>query len=254
MPRTIIAANWKVNKTIQESLDFIDALKQNMTDPGNVEVVICPPLTAIRPVKDKLGNTPVRVGAQNMFWKDACAYTGEVSARMLKEAGCEYVIVGHSERREHFGETDWVVNKKLGAALESGLQVILCVGETLKDRKSQLTFSVIDTQLKKGLQNISGELMANCVIAYEPVWAIGTGVNASPEQAQEVHEFIRETVLKLYNANVADELSILYGGSVKVENIEVLMAEKSINGALIGGASLDVKSFSEIIKLSQKEG
>ncbi len=236
MPKTIIAANWKMNKTSSQAQEFITQLQKELESPdeSDKEVIICPNDTLLHLFKD----SGLNYGAQNMYSEEEGAFTGETSPLMLKELGCQYVIIGHSERRQYFGETNQSVNKKLKLALKHGLKPIFCVGETLEQREAGKTQQVVETQIKEGLYNLQATSY-NLVIAYEPVWAIGTGKTAAPEQAQEVHAQIR--------ALATSETSILYGGSVKPANISQLMAQKDINGALVGGASLDVESFIQII-------
>ncbi|MFH1781901.1 MAG: triose-phosphate isomerase [Patescibacteria group bacterium] len=231
MPKKILAANWKMNKTSSEVQEFLEKFKQNQF-PSDREIVICPPY----PYLPLLKETGFKYGAENMYWEDEGAFTGEISAKMLKNLGCEYVILGHSERREYFKETDEDVNKKVKKALESGLTPIFCLGESEQQREEGKTQEIIKNQLENGLKGINDYKVI--VVAYEPIWAIGTGKTATPEQAQEVHAQIREFV--------GEETSILYGGSVKSANISELMAQKDINGGLVGGASLDPEEFAQI--------
>lgn len=233
MPKTILAANWKMNKTQAEAQNFIQELSKTAFKPDR-EVVLCPPFTALNALS---GIKEVKLGAQNMHFEENGAFTGEISAAMLKELGCTYVLIGHSERRQLFGETDELINKKIIAAVNHGLIPVFCLGETLAQRESGETMQVITTQLKQGLTGIN--YINKLVIAYEPVWAIGTGKTATPQEAQEVHALIR-------SLTTADT-SILYGGSVKPENISSLMAQPDINGALVGGASLKAEDFIKII-------
>lgn len=232
MPQTIIAANWKMNKTALEAEEFLNQLK-NAELKHDRTAVICPPFTLLPLFK----GGEVKYGGQNIYWEEEGAFTGEISALMLKDLGCRYVIIGHSERRQFFGETDETVNKKLKKSLEHNLIPIFCVGESLEQRQANETIQIIEKQIKKGLDGI--EDLSSIVVAYEPVWAIGTGQTATPEQAQEVHAQIRQLT--------TPETSILYGGSVKPENAAELMQQPDINGALIGGASLEVESFIKII-------
>ncbi len=244
MVKPIIAANWKMNKTVRESVDFINELVRELSGSkitDEREVVVAPPFTAIYAASCAARGSAVRISAQNMYWEKEGAFTGEVSAPMLVESGCEYVILGHSERRHIFGETDEQINRKILKALEHKLKPIFCVGETLDERKAEQTFKVIERQLKGGLDRLSAEDMKRTVIAYEPVWAIGTGVTATPEQAEEVHQFIRKQIKSA-------EVPILYGGSVNPANIGSLMAQPNINGGLVGGASLKVDSFLKLIR------
>jgi triosephosphate isomerase len=246
--KPLIAGNWKLNKTIREAIDLVTLLKRKLTDFQSVEVVVCPPFMAISEVSDALLESDIQVGAQDIYWEDKGAFTGEVSAPLVKEAGADFVIIGHSERRQFFGETNQTVNKKTKAALNNGLTPIVCVGETLAEREADKTFEVIDEQLKGAFLDFGPEDIQNLVIAYEPVWAIGTGKVATPAQAQEVHAFIRGQISKTFGENPAQVLRILYGGSVKPDNIASLLAEADIDGALVGGASLEANGFSEMVK------
>jgi triosephosphate isomerase len=213
-----------------------------------VDIMIAPTYTALVPVFEVIQNSPVALGAQNLFWENEGAYTGEISAAMLKSVGCQYGIIGHSERRQYFGETDETVNKKIQAAIQVGLKPVFCVGETEEERESEQTLSVLDKQVKKGLEALASDQLDTLIIAYEPVWAIGTGKTATDDQAQEVHQFIRSLVEKNFNNALSASIRILYGGSVKPENIAGLMSMPDIDGALVGGASLDAESFSKIIR------
>ncbi len=250
MRRPIIAGNWKLNLTEREAVDLVTALRNGFVDVCEVDIVVCPVVTAIPVVHDVLMDSDIAVGAQNCYWEDAGAFTGEISAPLLKEIGVEYVIIGHSERRQYFGETNETVNKKIRAVLRHGLTPIVCVGEVLADREANKTFEVIRTQCKESLAGLGAADMKKIVIAYEPVWAIGTGRTATPAQAQEVHQFIRELLLKGWGEEVAQTSRIQYGGSVKPENIADLMAQPDIDGALVGGASLKADSFIQIVKNS----
>jgi triosephosphate isomerase len=247
----LIAGNWKMNKTVGEALDLIKQLKTSISGVKGVEVVIAPPFIALYAVHQELIGSSISLAAQNLFWEEKGAYTGEVSPLMLKEVGCQYVIIGHSERRQFFGETDETVNRKIKAALDQGLKPIFCIGETLKEREEGKTFSVIERQLEGGLKGLSEEKMQTLVIAYEPVWAIGTGKTATPQQAEEVHRFIRERFGKLYSRKSADGVRIQYGGSVTPENIKGLMSQENIDGALVGGASLRAETFSKIVRFKE---
>ena len=246
-----IAGNWKMNKTVGEALDLVRQLKTSILGMEGVEVAVAPPFTALYAVHKELEGSPIRLAAQNLFWEEKGAYTGEVSSPMLKELGCRYVILGHSERRQFFGETDETVNRKMKAALGQDLKVIFCIGETLKEREEGKTFSVIERQVTGGLKDVGKEEMKRMVVAYEPVWAIGTGKTATPEQAEEVHRFIRERLEKLYSRGIAEEVRIQYGGSVTPENIKGLMNQKNIDGALVGGASLKSDTFSKIVRFGE---
>jgi triosephosphate isomerase len=245
--RPIIAGNWKMFKTYSEAVETAYRLKELVVKTNNIDIMIAPPFTALAQVSEAIGESVISLGGQNLFWEKEGAYTGEISPNMLVSVGCSYVIIGHSERRQYFGETDKTVNKKIAAALENNLIPILCVGESEKERESDKTFSVLDKQLKEGLQEFSSTDLATLVIAYEPVWAIGTGKTATKEQAQEVHHYLRSEIEKRFGNLLAKSIRILYGGSVKSDNIKALMAMSDIDGALVGGASLDAESFSQII-------
>ncbi|MEW6573702.1 MAG: triose-phosphate isomerase [Bacillota bacterium] len=252
MARTqIIAGNWKMFKTIPEAEAFVQELLRSGGFSG-VEVVLCPPFPALWPVSQATSGTPVQVAAQNLFWEDQGAYTGEVSAPMLREAGCRYVIIGHSERRQYFGETDETVNRKVKAALRHGLIPIICVGEKLAEREAGETFKVVERQVSGAFEGVDEAAAAGTVIAYEPVWAIGTGRTALPEDAQAVNSFIRGLITRLYSPAAADQVRIQYGGSVTPENAASLLAQPDIDGALVGGASLKVASFTEIIDAARR--
>lgn len=247
MRTPLIAGNWKLFKTRNEAVALINDLKPLVRDVKGVEVVVAPVFTVLSHVADAAQASCIKVAAQDCYWEAEGAFTGEVSPKLLKDAGCSHVIVGHSERRQYFGETDETVNNKTRAALAEGLTVLLCVGETLDERESGDTFKVIETQVIGGVKGIRDVDLRQIVIAYEPVWAIGTGKTATNEQAQEVHAFIRGLVAKQYNQTDADAIRILYGGSVKPENIKGLMAQPDIDGALVGGASLKAESFAAIV-------
>ena len=246
-----MAGNWKMNKTTGEAIDLVRELKAAISGVKGVEVAVAPPFTALYAVCKELEGSSIRLAAQNLYWEEKGAFTGEVSPLMLKEVGCHYVIIGHSERRQFFGETDETVNRRIKAALAQGLKVIFCIGETLKEREEGKTFSVIERQVEDGLKNLSDKEMKNIVIAYEPVWAIGTGKTATPGQAEEVHRFIRGKIEKLYSREVSEEIRIQYGGSVTPENIKGLMEQANIDGALVGGASLKAESFSKIVRFKE---
>jgi len=250
MRKTIIAGNWKMYKTITEAIELANGLKRELfkIDSEIVDTVLCPAFTALSEVSEVIADTDIQLGAQDVHWEEEGAFTGEVSCKMLKDAGCTFVIIGHSERRQYFGETNETVNKKLKAALKNAIFPIVCVGETLEEREKGLTFKVLDDHVKNGLKDISEEEIARVVIAYEPVWAIGTGKTATPQQAQEVHKYIRDLLVKMYNKDVAEALRIQYGGSVKPDNIAELMLQPDVDGALVGGASLKVDSFASIVK------
>ena len=246
MRNKVIAGNWKMNKNISETADLVSGIK-NGNIPANVEVIICPPFTSLETASTLIKGSAIKLGAQNMYFEESGAFTGEISADMLKSAGCEYVILGHSERRVIFKETDEVINKKIKKALSSGLKPIFCIGETLEEREKDITKNVIDTQVTGGLSGISEEELKSIIIAYEPVWAIGTGKTASPEQAEEVHAFIRALIEKLYSKAAADAIIIQYGGSVKPDNAKELLGQADIDGALVGGACLKADSFMGIV-------
>ncbi|MCX5678451.1 MAG: triose-phosphate isomerase [Candidatus Omnitrophica bacterium] len=248
MRRVIIAGNWKMYKTINESIELVNLLKRSVVDINDVEIVVCPPFTSLSDVHEVIMDTNIKLGAQDCYWEKEGAFTGEVSCSILKSAGCEYVIIGHSERRQFFGETNETVNKKAKASLKEGLRPIICVGEKLSDRNSGKTFDVVKDHVMNSLSGLTKEDMLKVVIAYEPVWAIGTGVNATKEQAEEVHRYIRGLLKEMYDAQTANSVRIQYGGSVKPENIRELIAEEDVDGALVGGASLKADSFAQIIK------
>jgi triosephosphate isomerase len=248
MVRPFIAGNWKMNKTIREAVDFTNQLKNLIAGLDDRDVIIAPPFTALYPVAEALKGSQIHLSAQNLSDKSEGAYTGEVSARMLADAGCAYAIIGHSERRTLYGEKDAVINAKIKIVLAAGLKPIFCIGETLDEREGNRTFNVIERQIKEGLNNLITDDIRRLVIAYEPVWAIGTGKTATPEQAQEVHANIRHLMENAYGKNIATDVPIIYGGSVNPKNIAILMAERDIDGALVGGASLEIDSFIRIIK------
>ncbi len=254
MRKPLIAGNWKMHKTPEEARTFASQLLEELKDEREVEVVVAPPFVSLLPVKEVLGEGPIKLAAQNVHWEKEGAFTGEVSPLMLNEIGCDYVIVGHSERRGYFGETDEMVNRKVKALLDVGLRPILCVGETLKEREEGKTFQVVEAQVRGGLKDLKAGEGKELVVAYEPVWAIGTGRTATPHQAQEVQAFIRGILKELFGEEVARGIRILYGGSVKPENIAELMAEEDIDGALVGGASLKVDSFVRIVRYREVEG
>ncbi len=249
MRRPFIAGNWKMNNTVEESLSFVAKLSAELKAIGNIDVAIAPPFTALYSTGIALGETEYALAAQNLFYEDSGAFTGEISGGFLKEIGCKYVIIGHSERRQLFGESNETVNKRMHAAVRHGLIPILCVGETLAERDSGKTWNVIEEQLSVGLKEIAASGSSEAfVIAYEPVWAIGTGKTASKEQAQEVHKLIRDFVSGKYGNDIASKVRILYGGSVKPSNSRDLLVQPDIDGALVGGAALDVMQFADIIR------
>lgn len=246
--KPIVAGNWKMNKNVAEAIDLAGDIKRDLADCKEVDVVLCPPFTAVKAVGDVITGTHIDLGAQNMHWEKSGAFTGEVSAEMLREIYCHYVILGHSERRTYFGETDEIVNKKTRAALESNLIPIVCVGETLAEREAGQTNEVVGRQVRGSLAGLSNQQLVKTVIAYEPVWAIGTGKTATPQQAQDAHAFIRSVLAEIADQAVAQSVRIQYGGSVKASNARELFSLPDIDGGLIGGASLEARSFIEIVK------
>jgi len=250
MRRYIVAGNWKMNKTIGEAIELANGLKRELFDIGELDIVLCPPFTALSEVGEVLTGTNIKLGAQDMYWEKNGAYTGEICSSMLKDVGCKYVILGHSERRKYFNETNETVNRKLQKALKSELLPIVCIGETLEEREKGKTLDIIKDQVTNSLKDLSKQDMANTVVAYEPVWAVGTGKTATPQQAQEVHSYIRKLLSGLYDDETAKLVRIQYGGSVTPENIADLMNQPDIDGALVGGASLKIDSFSKIVKAS----
>ena len=246
--KKIVAANWKMNMLQAEAVEFIKDLLLEIDDISTVEVVIAPPFTAIAKVNEALGKAQnIKIGAQNMHWERSGAFTGEISAAMLRDLFVRYVVIGHSERRAMFGETDEIVNRKARAGHEAGLRPIVCIGETLEQRERGNVEKILSLQLRGSLADLTDRELRETVIAYEPVWAIGTGRNATPEQAQEAHLFIRHILQELSDETTAEHIRIQYGGSVKVENARALMSQPDIDGALVGGASLDPRSFARIV-------
>ena len=252
MRRRLIAGNWKMFKTVHETVAHITELRRTLRDVRNIDIVVAPPFTAIHAAADKARDANIAVAGQDLYWEREGPFTGAVSAEMLREAGAEYVIVGHSERRTLFGETNLSVNKKIAAALGAGLAPIVCIGETLPQRDADQTTAVLDEQLQQGLDGFTAEQLNEAVIAYEPVWAIGTGRNATPAQAQEAHAHVRSRLRQWFGAAMAEKCRILYGGSVKAANITSLAAAADVDGALVGGASLDVREFTEIVLTSAR--
>jgi len=246
-----IAGNWKMYKTVAEAVVFAKELRSAVKDVTGVEIVLAPPFTAVHAVAEATSNTNIGVAAQDLYWEASGAFTGEVSAPMIAEAGAEYVIIGHSERRQFFGETDATVNKKTLAAIAARLTPIVCIGETLEQREKNETFDVLDRQIKGGFDTITGTQLAELVVAYEPVWAIGTGRVATSAQAGEAHAHIRKRLRQWFGGDAADQCHVIYGGSVKPDNIKDLIAEPDVDGALVGGASLDVRSFGDIVSRSR---
>lgn len=248
MQKPLIAGNWKMNTVIHPGVDLIMRLRELLKGVDTVEIVIAPPYTSIYHLSHLVADSPIKLSGQNLFWEKSGAFTGEISAEMLVSAGCQYVIVGHSERREYFKETDEAVNKKVVAALRGGLRPIVCVGETLDERERGKTISIVRSQIKKALSGLSGGVLKDITVAYEPVWAIGTGRNASPQEAEEVHNALRDYLFEMFEADAVREVRIIYGGSVKPDNIDEFMAQPNIDGALVGGASLKAEDFARIVK------
>jgi triosephosphate isomerase len=247
-----IAGNWKMFKTVQESVVFVKELRSVVHNVTDVEIIVAPPFTAVHAVAEATRNTNIGVAAQDVYWEREGAFTGEIAPAMIKEAGAEYVIIGHSERRRLFGETDATVNRKVVAALGARLTPIVCIGETLEQRERDETLAVLDRQIKDGLDQLAAEQIAELVVAYEPVWAIGTGRTATAAQAGEAHAHIRQRLRQWFGAGAADHCHVIYGGSVKPDNIRELIAEPDVDGALVGGASLDVRTFGEIVTKSRQ--
>jgi triosephosphate isomerase len=243
----MIAGNWKMNLTRKEASELALSIKRGIDPDLKHEVLFAPSFTNLETVKNAISDSNILLSAQNMFWEEKGAFTGEVSPAQLKDIGCDYVIIGHSERRKILGETDDMLNKKIKSALKNNLKVIFCIGETLEERENNRTYRVLQMQIQNGLRDIVKNELNNIVIAYEPVWAIGTGKTATPLQAQDAHIFIRKEISRLYDNDIANSIRILYGGSVKAENIDELMAQTDIDGALVGGESLKADKFLRII-------
>jgi triosephosphate isomerase len=252
MRTPFIAANWKMFKTVHETVVFIKEFRSIVKDIDDVEIVVAPPFTALHAAAEAARNSPVGIAAQDLYWEREGAFTGEISAAMIKEAGGDYAIIGHSERRRLFGETDETVHHKLVAALAAQITPIVCIGETLEEREAGTTFDVLDRQIKQGLDALTGDQVALLVIAYEPVWAIGTGRNATADQAAEAHGHIRSRLRQWFGGSAADHCHVIYGGSVKPDNIHELVAQVDVDGALVGGASLDLGGLSEIVARSRQ--
>ena len=252
MRTPFIAANWKMFKTVHETVVFIKELRSIVKDVDDVEIVIAPPFTALHSAAEAARNSPIGIAAQNAHWEREGAFTGEISVGMVKEAGGDYVIIGHSERRRLFGETDETVNRRLVATLGAQLTAIVCVGETLEEREAGQTLAVLDRQVKACLDGLTGDQVAALVLAYEPVWAIGTGRNATAAQAGEAHAHIRSRLRQWFGGPAADHCHVIYGGSVKPDNIHELMLVADVDGALVGGASLEVRAFSDIVARSRQ--
>ena len=247
MRKPVIAGNWKLYKTAGEAVELVNSLSPLVKQNNDVEIVVAPVFTVLGAVANALAGSNIRLAGQDCFWEEEGAFTGEVSPKMLRDAGCSHVIIGHSERRQYFGETDETVNRKIRAALNGGLTVLFCIGETLEEREADKTFVVLKRQVSGGLAGITREQLGNVIVAYEPVWAIGTGRTATDAQAQEAHSSIREFLTGLYDQETSDKMRILYGGSVKPENVKGLMTQPDIDGALVGGASLKADSFAAIV-------
>ncbi|RMF59137.1 MAG: triose-phosphate isomerase [Calditrichaeota bacterium] len=256
MRQKVIAGNWKMYKTIPEALRLVNQLRKKLEaqPPRRTRVIVCPPFTALAPVHEALQGSNIGLGAQNIFWEEEGAYTGEISAAMVKSTGAKYVIIGHSERRRYFHEEEAIINKKIKIALKNKLKVIHCIGESLEEREQGLTMEVVSNQVEWDLKDLTPQDLKNIIIAYEPVWAIGTGKTATPEQAEEVHSFLRDILDALFDKGAGKGMTILYGGSVKPENAASLLSQPDIDGALVGGACLKADSFFKIIQASEKVG
>lgn len=244
----VIGGNWKMNKKVQEAITLVNELIPLVKDVQNAQIIIFPPFTALYAVAQIVKNTNIELGGQNCYLKESGAFTGEISPQMLQDVGCSWTILGHSERRQFFNETDNLLNQKLKYVLSTGLRVVFCVGETLDEREQNQTESILRRQIQEGFRDLNAEQLKNVVIAYEPVWAIGTGRTATPEQAQEAHAFIRALIRKEFGNELANSIPIQYGGSVKPENAKELISQPDVNGFLVGGASLNADSFAQIIK------
>jgi triosephosphate isomerase (TIM) len=252
MRTPFLAANWKMFKTVHEAVVFIKEFRSLVKDVADVEIVVAPPFTALHAAAEAARNSPVAIAAQDVYWEREGAYTGQISPAMVKEAGAEFAIIGHSERRRLFNETDETVNRKLVATLAVGLTPIVCIGETLDEREAGDTMAVLDRQVKQGLDGLTGDQVGSLVLAYEPVWAIGTGRNATPQQAGEAHAHIRSRLRQWFGGAAADHCHVIYGGSVKPDNIHELVLLPDVDGALVGGASLDVRAFADIVARSRQ--
>lgn len=251
MSLPFIAGNWKMHTTVNQAASLVLNIRDVIKGADNVEVAIAPPFTALHHINYLLAETSIRLCAQDVFWEKEGAYTGEISPAMLKDVGCQYVIIGHSERRQYFNETDEVINKKVVASLKEGVKPILCVGESLEQREKRKTLLIVKNQVEEGLKSVSNGQMKDMVIAYEPIWAIGTGKTATPEQAEEVHNSIRELLYEMFGLGAVKDTRVIYGGSVKPDNIDMLMAQPNIDGALVGGASLKAEEFARIVKFQR---
>ena len=251
MRTPIIAGNWKMYKTVADTVKYVKEFRGMVKDISDVEIVIAPPFTAVYAAAEAARNSNVIIAAQDLYWEREGAFTGQISPQMLREAGAEYVIIGHSERRTLFGETDQMVNQKTVAAFAAGLTPIVCIGETLEQRDRNETFEVLDRQIRRGLEGLTGEQLDLLVLAYEPVWAIGTGRTATPAQAGEAHTHIRGRLRQWFGADAAEKCHVIYGGSVKPENAKELVGQADVDGALVGGASLDIRAFFDIVSKSR---
>jgi len=252
MRTPLIAGNWKMYKTVREAVNYVKEFRDLVKNMSGIEIVVAPTFTALHAAADAARNSNVGIAAQDVYWEREGAFTGEVSAAMLRDAGAEYVIIGHSERRTLFGETDATVNRKLAAALTAGLTPIVCIGETLDQRERNETFDVLDRQIKQGLDGVTSDHLGQLVLAYEPVWAIGTGRNATPAQAAEAHGHIRHRLRGWFGGEAAELCHVIYGGSVKPDNITELVTQPDVDGALVGGASLDPRAFADIVSRSRR--
>lgn len=248
MLRPLIAGNWKMNTTVNQGADLVMKLRELIKGVDEVDVVIAPPFTSLYHISHLAADSPIRLAAQDIFWEKSGAYTGEISPEMIKDAGCRYVIIGHSERRQYFNETDETVNKKVVAAIKHDLMPIICVGETLEEKEEGKTISRVRSQVRGALAGLAGGAVKGISIAYEPIWAIGTGKTASPQEAEEVHNSLRELIYEMFETDSAKGIRIIYGGSVKPDNIDVLMAQPNIDGALVGGASLKAEDFARLVR------
>lgn len=248
MQTPLIAGNWKMHTTVREGAALVHKLRELLKGIDAVEILVAPPFTHLQHISHLLGGSPIKLAAQDLYWEKSGAFTGEVSAEMLVDSGCRYVIVGHSERRQYFGETDASVNMKVLAAMRGGLRPIVCVGETLLQRESGEALGVVSAQVRSALTGLAGGAVRDITIAYEPIWAIGTGKVAGPEAAEEVHNAIRQLLYEIFGAEPVKDVRIIYGGSVKPDNIDELMAQPNIDGALVGGASLKAEEFARIVK------
>jgi triosephosphate isomerase len=252
MKTPLIAGNWKMFKTVADTVKYVKEFRGMVKDIDDVEIVLAPPFPALHAAAEAARNSHVAIAAQDLHWEREGAFTGEVSAPMIRETGAEFVIIGHSERRTLFGETDAAVNRKTASAFAAGLTPIVCIGETLDERERDETFAILDRQIKQGLDGVTAEQMAQLVIAYEPVWAIGTGRNATPAQAGEAHAHIRQRLRQWFGGEAAEQCHVLYGGSVKPDNIRDLIVQPDVDGALVGGASLDARSFFDIVSRTRQ--